>query len=308
MASYCLLLILMLAHAAHSQFLHAPPPLRPQRSLFGPPGPPIGALHGPWSSGPSFGFHGGHLPPSSSPHVTKDELLALLSAWKDVQLRPTTQAPAPAPAPEPEEEPEPETTPAPPPPPPPEEEDEPEPEPEAPAPAPAPAPVLPVGPPPGVPVTVSLPALVPIQLAAMWTQPGLGAAPGGLGDLGLGGLGLGGGVALNNLGGGLALGGAGAAAAGGAGAGAAAAAAATARSGSAGRSRARARIGGRAPSAIRFPVANPRSFASGNYVAPRPRYYRDTDTARIGVMPATGPYPIDNFPGPLQMVPAGYWQ
>jgi len=106
----------------------------------------------------------------------------------------------------------------------------------------------------------------------MWQQPAPGAAAGGLGPLGLGGLGLGGGIALNNLGGGAAA--AGAAAAGGGGA--------AARSGLA-RPRARARIGGRASNAqpaIRFPVANPRSFTSNNYVAPRPRYYRDTETMR----------------------------
>ncbi|KAH8329879.1 hypothetical protein KR067_006468 [Drosophila pandora] len=284
---HCLLLLVL--HVASGQFLHGPAPPRPQRSLFGPPAHAIGPLHGPWS-GPSFSF--GHLPPSSSPHVTKDELLALLSAWKDVEPRPTT------PAPEPEEEPEPETTPAPPPPPPPE-EDEDEPEPEAPA-----APAPPLGPPPGVPVTVSLPALVPIQLAAMWTQPGPGAAAGGLGNLGLAGLGIGGGIALNNLGGGGAAAAGAAAVGGGGGAAAAGAAAATARSG---RSRARARIGGRAPSAIRFPVANPRSFASGNYVAPRPRYYRDTESMRLDVMSGPPQYPMANLPGPVQLVNA-YWQ
>lgn len=85
--------------------------------------------------------------------MTKDELLALLAAWKDV-AKPTT----PAPEPEPEEpEPEPEaTTPAPP-----EDVDEPEPEPEAPAPAPAPE--APAGPPPGVPVTVSCPPWCPFN-------------------------------------------------------------------------------------------------------------------------------------------------
>ncbi|KAH8388788.1 hypothetical protein KR200_004364 [Drosophila serrata] len=286
-----LLLILALGdHLVNGQYLPSPRypgPVaipRPQRSLFG-PGPPIGwssgGGHG-WSSSPSFGFS--HLPPSSSPHVTKDELLALLAAWKDVE-KPTT----PAPAPEPEDEPEPETTPAPPPP-----EDEPEPEPEA------PAPEAPAGPPPGVPVTVSLPALVPIQLAAMWQQPGPGAAVGGLGNLGLAGLGISNtGVALNNLGGAAA---GGAAAAGGGGA-AAAGAAATARSGQ-GRSQARARIGGRAP-AIRFPVANPRSFASGNYVAPRPRYYRDTEPMSYNVMASPQYQPYQQ--GPVQLVNA-YWQ
>ncbi|KAH8303213.1 ESX-1 secretion-associated protein EspK [Drosophila kikkawai] len=288
--TYCLggigiLLVLALGdQLASGQYLPSPRfpgPVaipRPQRSLFG-PGPPIGwssgGGHG-WSSSPSFEFS--HLPPSSSPHVTKDELLALLAAWKDV-ARPTT----PAPAPEPEDEPEPVTTAAPPPP---EDEPEPEPEPEA------PAPEAPAGPPPGVPVTVSLPALVPIQLAAMWQQPGPGAAPGGLGNLGLAGLGLGGGVALNNLGGAAT----GAAAAAGGGGGAATGAAATA-----GRTQARARIGGRAQS-IRFPVANPRSFASGNYVAPRPRYYRDTEPMRFNVM-ASAPYQQ----GPVQLASA-YWQ
>lgn len=116
----------------------------------------------------------------------------------------------------------------------------------------------------------------------MWQQPALGAAAGGLGPLNLGGLGLGGGIALNTLGGGAVAAG-GAIAAGGGGAAAAGAAAAASRSGVA-RPRARARIGGRASNAqqpaIRFPVANPRSFTSNNYVAPRPRYYRDTEPMR----------------------------
>ncbi|XP_017112646.1 translation initiation factor IF-2 [Drosophila elegans] len=284
------LAILFLGQLASGQF----PVPRQQRSLFG-PGPPPGwssggLSHGGWSPAPSFEFS--HLPPPSSPHVTKDELLALLAAWKDVaQVKPTTQAP------EPEPEPEPETTPAPPPP---EDEDEPEPEPEPEAPE-----VPPAGPPPGVPVTVSLPALVPIQLAAMWQQPQPGAAAGGLGPLNLGGLGLGGGIALNNLGGGAAASGAAAAAGGGG-------AAAAAGSGVA-RPRARARIGGggggrasNAQPAIRFPVANPRSFTSNNYVAPRPRYYRDTETMRINVM-APPPYQMANVQGPVQLVPA-YWQ
>ncbi|KAH8420202.1 hypothetical protein KR009_007147 [Drosophila setifemur] len=309
MASYlscglqCILLVL-LQQAIGGQFISPHFPQRAQRSLFGPPpslsgwSPSIGhASHAPWSSGPSFHGFGGHLPPSHSPHVTKDELLALLSAWKDVEApRPTT------PAPEPEEEPEPETTAAPP-----VEEEEPEPEPEPEAPAPAPVPEAPVGPPPGVPVTVSLPALVPIQLAAMWQQPGPGAAVGGLGNLGLAGLGLPGGVALNNLGGGGGGGGVAAAGAIGVGAGAGAGRVAV-RAGNPARPRARARIGGRASSAIRFPVANPRSFASGNYVAPRPRYYRDTSASmRLDVMGAPRPYQMTNVPGPVQLVPA-YWQ
>lgn len=270
-----ILVVLLIDQLANAQFVPGPisgPIPRQQRSLFGsgpPPGWSSGGLSHGWNS-PSFEFS--PLPPSHSPHVTKDELLALLAAWKDV-AKPTT----PAPEPEPEEpEPEPEaTTPAPP-----EDVDEPEPEPEAPAPAPAPE--APAGPPPGVPVTVSLPALVPIQLAAMWQQPALGAAAGGLGPLNLGGLGLGGGIALNTLGGGAVAAG-GAIAAGGGGAAAAGAAAAASRSGVA-RPRARARIGGRASNAqqpaIRFPVANPRSFTSNNYVAPRPRYYRDTEPMR----------------------------
>ncbi|EDX17161.1 GD16743 [Drosophila simulans] len=293
-----ILVVLLIDQLANAQFVPGPisgPIPRQQRSLFG-PGPPPG-----WSSGglshgwnsPSFEFS--PLPPSHSPHVTKDELLALLAAWKDV-AKPTT----PAPEPEPEEpEPEPETTtPAPP-----EDEDEPEPE------APAPAPEAPAGPPPGVPVTVSLPALVPIQLAAMWQQPALGAAPGGLGPLNLGGLGLGGGIALNTLGGGAVAAGGTVAAGGGGGGAAAAGAAAAARSGVA-RPRARARIGGRASNvqqpAIRFPVANPRSFTSNNYVAPRPRYYRDTEPMRVNVM-APPHYQMASVQGPVQLVPA-YWQ
>ncbi|XP_034670734.1 formin-like protein 14 [Drosophila subobscura] len=264
-------------------------PHRQQRSLFGPPGPPVG-----WSSGggwaspsPSFGFS--PLPPSSSPHVTKDELLALLAAWKDVEHKPT-----PPPTPEPEVEPEPEVTTTPPPP----EEEEEEPEPEA------PAPEAPAGPPPGVPVTVSLPALVPIQLAAMWQTPVPGAGSVGLGLGGLGGLS---GLGLG-LGGGLAAAGAtGVAAAGNGPAAATARTATVARS----RSRARARVGSRSSNdaSIRFPVANPRSFASGNYVAPRPRYYRaapsQPEPMRVDVMPSPG-Y-LEYGPGPAQLVPK-YWQ
>ncbi|EDW32711.1 GL18238 [Drosophila persimilis] len=294
--SHCLALVLLSLSQIRGQIIQPirypggpVHPQRQQRSLFGPPGPPIG-----WSSGggwagpsPSFGFS--HLPPSSSPHVTKDELLALLAAWKDVEPKPT-----PSPPPEPEDEPEPEVTTAPPP----EEEEEPEPEPEAPA----PAPEAPAGPPPGVPVTVSLPALVPIQLAAMWQTPVPGAGSVGLGLGGIGGLsglglGLGGGVA--------------AAAASTDGGAAAGAAAATARTATVSRSRARARVGGRPSKAasIRFPVANPRSFASGNYVAPRPRYYRaapsQSEPSRVDVMPSPG-Y-LAHVPGPVQLVP-GYWQ
>ncbi|XP_016949569.1 uncharacterized protein LOC108024215 [Drosophila biarmipes] len=286
------LVVLFIDQLVSGQFVPGPNSGTPrqQRSLFG-PGPPPGWSSGGLShgwNGPSFEFS--HLPPSSSPHVTKDELLALLAAWKDVAVQPTTAAPEPEPE---EPEPEPETTAAPPP----EDQDEQEPEP--------PAPEAPAGPPPGVPVTVSLPALVPIQLAAMWQQPAPGAAAGGLGPLGLGGLGIGGGIALNNLGGGAAAAGAAAGSGGGA---AAAGAAAAARSGVA-RPRARARIGGRASNvqpAIRFPVANPRSFTSNNYVAPRPRYYRDTETMRINVM-ASPPYQMANVQGPVQLVPA-YWQ
>ncbi|XP_022219819.1 proline-rich receptor-like protein kinase PERK13 [Drosophila obscura] len=291
--SRCLALVLLSLSQVRGQIIQPlrypggpmhPQPHRQQRSLFGPPGPPIG-----WSSGgawagpsPSFGFS--PLPPSSSPHVTKDELLALLAAWKDVEPKPT-----PSPPPEPEDEPVPEVTTTHPPE---EEEEEEEPEPEAPAPAPAQE--APAGPPPGVPVTVSLPALVPIQLAAMWQTPVPGAGSVGLGLGGLGGLsGLG-------LGGGLAAAGNGPAAA-------TARTATVARS----RSRARARVGGRPANAasIRFPVANPRSFASGNYVAPRPRYYRaapsQLEPTRVDVMPPPG-Y-LAYGPGQAQLVP-GYWQ
>ncbi|SPP89630.1 translation initiation factor IF-2 [Drosophila guanche] len=297
--SRCLALVLLSLSQVRAQIIqplrYPGGPVHPQqqlhrqhRSLFGPPGPPVD-----WSSGggwaspaPSLGFS--PLPPSSSPHVTKDELFALLAAWKDVESNPT-----PSPPPEPEVEPEPEVTTTPPPP----EEEEEELEPEAPE----PVPEAPAGPPPGVPVTVSLPALVPIQLAAMWQTPVPGAGSAGLGLGGLGGLS---GLGLG-LGGGLAAAGATGVAAGNG------PAAATARTTTVARSRARARVGGQSSNAasIRFPVANPRSFASGNYVAPRPRYYRaapsEPEPMRIDVMPSPG-Y-LKYGPGPAQVVPA-YWQ
>ncbi|EDW00097.1 translation initiation factor IF-2 [Drosophila grimshawi] len=259
----CLSLVLLVSclTLASAQFLfpghnHG----RGPRGLYGPP---------PISSGWSSGWNGPsiELPPSHSNHITRDEVLSLLAAWKAVEAKPK-----PTPAPEPEADPEPEPeAPAP----------APEPEPEAPE----PAPEAPAGPGPAVPLTVSLPAFVPIQLSAMYTAP-IPVPGAGLGAFGFGGA-IGGGSAA-----------AGAAAAG-SGASAAGAAAAQSRLGRP--------IQRRINSNIRFPVANPRSFASANYVAPRPRVYRtigsETDQAMsIDVLP-----PPPFLGNPVQFVPSN-WQ
>ncbi|EDW65513.2 uncharacterized protein Dvir_GJ18858 [Drosophila virilis] len=82
----------------------------------------------------------GSFNPIGLGHMTKDELLTLLEAWQDADE--DTKPPAPEPA----EHAVPTAAP-----------------PERPAPAPTPA--------PGAPVTVRLPAFVPIQLSAMFTPP-----------------------------------------------------------------------------------------------------------------------------------------
>ncbi|ALC49895.1 CG42449, partial [Drosophila busckii] len=228
-----LILLACLMGLSSAQYFY---PGRAQRSLYGPG--PSGWNSG-WSSAPSF-----ELPPRSN-HITREEVLALLAAWKQLEAKPEAPKPTPAPEPEPEADPEPEM-PA-------------EPEPEAPPPAPAPE--APAGPPPGVPLTVSLPAFVPIQLSAMYTAPLPGQST-------LAGFNFGAAAAGAAAGGG-----------GGGGAGAAAAAAAAAAGGggtadAAAAADARRRSNARSGSNIRFPIANPRSFASANYVAPRPRFLR----------------------------------
>ncbi|XP_017869808.1 PREDICTED: predicted GPI-anchored protein 58 [Drosophila arizonae] len=97
----------------------------------------------------------GSFSPIGLGHMTKDELLTLLEAWQDVEAETATPAPEPA------------ETPAPP-----------TKRPRTPAPEPAEAgPALA----PGRPVTVRLPALVPVQLAAMFTPPLAGGGGGGVG-------------------------------------------------------------------------------------------------------------------------------
>lgn len=149
---------------------------RPQRSLYEPlehlgPVAPLG-----WNTIPSGGGLGldsglglgeWSYNPIGLGHMSKDELLTLLEAWKEVEQESATTTAAPPPPP---------TTTRPPililPPPSP-----PPPRPIIPAPAPAPAPApLPVPQlPAGTPITVRLPAFVPIRLAAMFTPPAGGA-------------------------------------------------------------------------------------------------------------------------------------
>ncbi|EDW62287.2 uncharacterized protein Dvir_GJ16716 [Drosophila virilis] len=245
LALSCILLVSCFGWVTAQQFVL---PGRSQRSLFGPPPPGPWSSSG-WSSSPSFELPTHH----EHNHITRDEVLALLAAWKAADAKPPAK-------PEPEAEPEPEPEP---------EAPEPEPEPEEPAPEPAP------GPQPAVPLTVSLPAFVPIQLSAMYTAPA--PVPGA----GLGAFGFGGG-----------FGGAG-------GAGGGAGAQAQAHSGR--------RNVARANGNIRFPVANPRSFASANYVAPRPRFYR-TIVAETGQPMSIGALPPPPFlANPVKFVPSN-WQ
>ncbi|KAH8246107.1 hypothetical protein KR026_010333 [Drosophila bipectinata] len=151
---------------------------RPQRSLYEPlehlgPVAPLG-----WNTIPSGGGLGlgtglglgeWSYNPIGLGHMSKDELLTLLEAWKEVEQESATTTAAPPP---------PETTTSspvlilPPPSPPP-----PRPIVLAPAPAPAPVPQLPAG----TPITVRLPAFVPVRLAAMFTPPAGGAAIAGAG-------------------------------------------------------------------------------------------------------------------------------
>ncbi|XP_030378921.1 WAS/WASL-interacting protein family member 3 [Scaptodrosophila lebanonensis] len=122
---------------------------RPQRSLYG--SAPLG-----WNT-----IGGGGINPIGLGHMSKDELLTLLDAWREVEG--DTHKPA-----EEEPEPEPEQPSAPPPPPPP-------------PPSPPAPPAQPQRPASSHPLTVRLPAFVPIQLSAMYTAPqaGVGGGTGG---------------------------------------------------------------------------------------------------------------------------------
>ncbi|TDG41929.1 hypothetical protein AWZ03_011650 [Drosophila navojoa] len=149
------LLLPLLCHGiAGQQLMYA----RDQRSLYELP-----SLD--WNTVGSFS-------PIGLGHMTKDELLTLLEAWQDVEAETATPAPEPAETPvPPTKRPRkpPASAPARPPPPPP----------------PAPEPAAEAGPAlaPGRPVTVRLPALVPVQLAAMFTPP----LAGGGGSVGIAG-------------------------------------------------------------------------------------------------------------------------
>ncbi|XP_017006507.2 uncharacterized protein [Drosophila takahashii] len=153
---------------------------RPQRSLF-PEAPLVEHVeHLPplgWNSvGGGFGVGGGGLggfgggwgySPVGLGHMSKDELLTLLEAWKEVEQE--QESPAATTTAPPAEETSTTRRPLPPPPPPP------------PPPRPIPIPIsIPQLPPSGTPITVRLPAFVPIRLAAVFTPPA-GGAGGGLG-------------------------------------------------------------------------------------------------------------------------------
>lgn len=134
---------------------------RSPRSVYG---PPIGGLSGLEGIGGPGGL-GWNTVSSYSPitvgHMTKEELLTLLEAWEEVEQESKTQAPEPAKPPRPARPPKRPAKPA----------------------AAAPRPAAPAaaaggaggaagaGPRPGAPITVRLPAFVPIQLSAMYTQP-----------------------------------------------------------------------------------------------------------------------------------------
>ncbi|EDV45402.2 vegetative cell wall protein gp1 [Drosophila erecta] len=142
---------------------------RPQRSLFEAPLgqveqvehlPPLG-----WNSvGAGLGVGEWGYSPVGLGHMSKDELLTLLEAWKEVEQESAATTTAP-PADTTTRRPAP---PAPPPPPP---------APPRPIPMPVsiamPAPPLPSfpQPPSGTPITVRLPAFVPVRLAAVFTPP-----------------------------------------------------------------------------------------------------------------------------------------
>ncbi|XP_064537031.1 uncharacterized protein LOC135427441 [Drosophila montana] len=140
-------LLLLLCHGIEGQQLVY---ARGQRSLYGPP-----SLD--WNTIGSFN-------PIGLGHMTKDELLTLLEAWQDADEDTKPPAPEPAEHVVPTAAPH-EHLPAPPPPHRPAPPAHPAPLPPRPAPAPAPTPA------PGAPVTVRLPAFVPIQLSAMFTPP-----------------------------------------------------------------------------------------------------------------------------------------
>ncbi|KAH8366602.1 hypothetical protein KR084_005963 [Drosophila pseudotakahashii] len=177
-----LLLQILLSHglASGQQTLHL---ARPQRSLF-PEAPLVEHVeHLPplgWNSvGGGFGLGGGFgggwgYSPVGLGHMSKDELLTLLEAWKEVEQEQESSA-ATTTAPPAEET----TTrrPLPPPPPPP-----PRPIP-IPISIPMPAPQLPSG----TPITVRLPAFVPVRLAAVFTPPAGGGGGGGGAGAGAGG-------------------------------------------------------------------------------------------------------------------------
>ncbi|XP_017054531.2 LOW QUALITY PROTEIN: histone-lysine N-methyltransferase 2B [Drosophila ficusphila] len=157
-------------------------PARSQRSLLDLPHveslPPLG-----WNSvGGGFGVSGGlgvsgvggwAYNPVGLGHMSKDELLTLLEAWKEVEQESATKPAIPPP----------ETTSQRPPPPPPPPALSPPPRP-IPIPVSLPGPDLPSTPPlpSGSPITVRLPAFVPVRLAAVFTPPaetGAGAAEAG---------------------------------------------------------------------------------------------------------------------------------
>ncbi|XP_022225340.2 uncharacterized protein C6orf132 homolog [Drosophila obscura] len=150
---------LLLARPQRSSLFAESPPLDPFAS-FGSIGHLAASSPG-WNSVTPIGGEWAYNPIGLG-HMSKDELVTLLEAWREVEQEAatspapeeTTTKPAPPPPPPPTVRPRP---PLPPPPPPP-------PRPVVLAPAPNPLP-------PGTPVTVRLPAFVPVRLAAMFTPP-----------------------------------------------------------------------------------------------------------------------------------------
>ncbi|XP_034658276.1 vegetative cell wall protein gp1 [Drosophila subobscura] len=154
---------LLLARPQRSSLFDGSPPLDPFAASFG----SIGQLAAPgWNSVTPPGGEWAYNPIGLG-HMSKDELVTLLDAWREVE-----QEAATSPAPEPVET----TTKVPAPPPPaPMRPRPPPPPPPPPRPlvlAPAANPL-----PPGTPVTVRLPAFVPVRLAAMFTPPAAAAPP-----------------------------------------------------------------------------------------------------------------------------------
>lgn len=138
---------------------------RSPRSVYGPPSGGLSSLGGIGG----LGGLGWNTVSSYSPitvgHMTKDELLTLLEAWEEVEQETKTQAPEPAKPPRPARPPKRPAKPA-----------AARPRPAAPPAAAAAAGAgagagAEAGPRPGAPITVRLPAFVPIQLSAMYTQP-----------------------------------------------------------------------------------------------------------------------------------------